>query len=102
MYCGECGKKLEKTSKFCSYCGASTTSQSDNTVNSSEENANVLLVIASFFVPILGLVLFAVYRDTKKKTSKACGIAALVSFILNIVVTVVCFIYFCIFLTLLT
>lgn len=101
MYCGECGKKLDKNSNFCPYCGASTASQNIDGINSNEESVNVLLVIASFFVPVLGLVLFAVYKDTKKKTSKACGIAALVSFILNIVITIFCFIYFCFFLTLL-
>ena len=35
-------------------------------------------------IPIVGLVLFLVWRDTKPKTSKAAGIGALVSVIVYV------------------
>ncbi len=34
----------------------------------------------SFFIPIVGLVLFLVWKDEKPHTAKVCGICALVSF----------------------
>lgn len=81
MYCGDCGKKLNSNSKFCPYCGSRVASENVTVVNSNEDSVNVLLVIASFLVPILGVVLFVIYKDKKTKTSKAYGIAALVGFI---------------------
>ncbi len=54
-----------------------------------EEKASVGLAILSFIIPLVGLILFIVKKDKKPKTAKACGICALVSFIINIVITVI-------------
>ncbi len=39
-------------------------------------------------IPVVGLVLFLVWRDEKPKTAKAAGIGALVSVILTILIYV--------------
>ncbi|MCX4249190.1 MAG: zinc-ribbon domain-containing protein [Bacilli bacterium] len=93
MYCGDCGKKLNSNSKFCPYCGSRVASENVTVVNSNEDSVNVLLVIASFLVPILGVVLFVIYKDKKTKTSKAYGIAALVGFISKMFFYVLYFIW---------
>lgn len=93
MYCGDCGKKLNSNSKFCPYCGSRVASENVTVVNSNEDSVNVLLVIASFLVPILGVVLFVIYKDKKSKTSKAYGIAALVGFISKMFFYVLYFIW---------
>lgn len=54
-----------------------------------ESKANVFLVIVSFIIPLVGLILFISDKKNNPKNSKACGIAALVSFVLNIVLTVI-------------
>ncbi len=36
-FCGECGKKVSKTAKFCQYCGASLTSKSVHSESEQEE-----------------------------------------------------------------
>ena len=36
-------------------------------------------------IPIAGLILFLVWKDTKPKTAKAAGIGALVSVIISVV-----------------
>jgi len=92
MYCGDCGKKLNSNSKFCPYCGSRVASE-NVTVVTNEDSVNVLLVIASFLVPILGVVLFVIYKDKKTKTSKAYGIAALVGFISKMFFYVLYFIW---------
>lgn len=54
-----------------------------------EEKANVGLAILSFFIPIVGLVLYLTQKNEKPKTAKACGKAALacviISFIFGII-----------------
>lgn len=41
------------------------------------------------FIPVVGLVLFLVWKDQKPKTAKAAGIGALVSVILSVLIYVV-------------
>ena len=62
---------------------------STNVGQGTEEKTNILLVIVSFLIPVVGLVIFLTYKDKQPKTSKACGISALVCFILNIVLVFV-------------
>ena len=52
-----------------------------------EEKASIGLAILSFFIPIVGIILFFAKKKTKPKTAKACGIAALISIVLCIVIS---------------
>lgn len=54
-----------------------------------EEKASVGLAILSFIIPLAGLIIFLVKKDSRPKTAKVSGICALVSFIINIVFTIV-------------
>lgn len=58
-----------------------------------EQKANVGLAILSFFIPIVGIVLYFTQKKEKPKTAKACGKAALaciiISFVLEIVIGVI-------------
>lgn len=54
-----------------------------------EEKASVGFAILSFFIPIAGLIIFLSKKNSRPKTAKASGICALVSFILQIILTVV-------------
>lgn len=54
-----------------------------------DEKANVGLAILSFFIPLVGLILFITKKDKQPKTAKACGISALVCVILSIISTVI-------------
>jgi len=48
------------------------------------DNGGFLWGLLGCCIPIVGLVLFLVWKDTKPKTSKAAGIGALVGVILMI------------------
>ena len=54
-----------------------------------EEKANIGLAILSFFIPLVGLILFLTQKDKKPKTAKACGLAALISFVLGIIFSII-------------
>lgn len=49
------------------------------------DNGGFLWGLLGFCIPIVGLILFLVWKDQKPKTSKAAGIGALVSVILGVV-----------------
>lgn len=54
-----------------------------------EEKASVGLAILSYIIPLAGLIIFLVNKDKRPKTAKVSGICALVSFIINIVLSVI-------------
>lgn len=117
MNCKWCGKEVDQTSKFCPNCGREILNNSmdqnmadikeeklDNLVqesqrinqeniNNAQEKVNVWFAILSYFVPIAGLIIFLVKKDKEPKTAKASGICALVSFIINIILIVVIFLF---------
>lgn len=47
--------------------------------------------ILGFFFPLVGLILFLVWKKNKKKAAKASGIGALVGFLLGLVSTIIMF-----------
>ena len=48
-----------------------------------KEKINIALLILSICFPIVGFVVFFVDKKSKPRTAKACGIAALVTFIVS-------------------
>lgn len=57
----------------------------ENNVNVAEDKGGFLWGLLGCCIPVVGLVLFLVWKDTKPKTAKAAGIGALVSVILLVV-----------------
>lgn len=63
-----------------------------------EENTNVvdnggfLWGLLGCCIPIVGLILFLVWKDTKPKTAKAAGIGALVSVCIAVVYYIIVFV----------
>ena len=78
-FCKNCGNQIEDNAATCPICGAS-----QNTTPQVTDNGGFLWGLLGCCIPIVGLVLFLVWKDTKPKTSKAAGIGALVGVILMI------------------
>ena len=60
----------------------------DDTVENPKDRGGFLWGLLGCCLPVVGLVLFLVWRDEKPKTAKAAGIGALVSVILTILIYV--------------
>ena len=48
------------------------------------DHGSIGYAILGFFAPMIGLILFLVWRNEKPKSAKQCGIGALISFILSV------------------
>lgn len=55
----------------------------NNNTDHTKEEINIALLILSICFPIVGFVVFFVDKKSKPRTAKACGIAALVTFIVS-------------------
>ena len=74
MYCRHCGQEIDDQTVICPHCGVTT--QATTPVI---DNGGIGWGFLGCCIPIVGLVLWLVWKDTKPKTAKALGIGALVS-----------------------
>lgn len=80
-YCKNCGAQIDDGVTNCPNCGASQGSTTPPVV----DNGGFLWGLLGCCIPIVGLVLFLVWKDTKPKTAKAAGIGALVAVVIWII-----------------
>lgn len=61
-------------------------------MDNSNDNGGFLWGLLGCCIPVVGLILFLVWKDQKPKTAKAAGIGALVSVILWVVFYIIYFV----------
>ena len=96
MYCKNCGKEINNDAEFCPYCGTST-NENNNIPNMTKQNQSTNpsdtgsagWAVLGFFVPLVGLILYLVWRDTEPKNAKMAGKGALISVIISVVLTII-------------
>ncbi|SHJ82860.1 zinc-ribbon domain-containing protein [Clostridium cavendishii DSM 21758] len=74
MFCKNCGQEIDDKAHICIHCGVAT-----NSNPALVDNGGFGWGVLGCCIPIVGLVLFLVWKDSKPKTAKAAGIGALVS-----------------------
>lgn len=101
MYCSNCGNQIPDGAQFCSYCGQKTSAptQSQNSSSyrgdnyhnqtynpkGSEDRASIGLNILSFFIPIVGFVLYFQWKQNTPQKAQSILISAIVGFISGVV-----------------
>jgi hypothetical protein len=108
-FCKNCGKEIEENVAYCGNCGAAqapeatveptveptpvqTATQYQTAPQQEPDNGGFGWGLLGCCVPIVGLILFLVWKDTKPKTAKAAGIGALVSVIATVIIYIVYFV----------
>lgn len=79
-FCRNCGAQIDDQAVVCPKCGVA-----QGAGMSTSDGGEILWGLLGCCIPLVGLILFLVWKDTKPKTSKAAGIGALVG-VLSIVV----------------
>ena len=83
-FCKNCGKEIAENAVACEFCGEAQSPVVDN--------GGFGWGLLGCCIPVVGLILFLVWKDTKPKTSKAAGIGALVSVIASVLFYIVYFV----------
>ena len=99
MYCPNCGEPIPDGAKFCYKCGSSLGDgySRDTRVDPSAYNydsGSFGWAVLGFFIPLVGLILYLVWKDEKPKSAKRAGKGALVSVILYLIVIAIYVIVF--------
>ena len=82
MFCKNCGAEIDDKAIVCPKCGVA---QQPEVV----DNGGFLWGLLGCCIPIVGLILFLVWKDSKPKTAKAAGIGALVAVIVGVLYYIV-------------
>ena len=79
MYCRKCGKEVDDEAVICPYCGCSTSGGKAN------DSKSMGYAVLGFFLPVVGFILWLVWKDEYPLRASSCGKGALVSVILSVV-----------------
>ncbi len=109
MYCRNCGHEVKDGDTFCTNCGAlvdsSNNANNTNSTNNTNENkvnynsnvyvdhGNPSIAALSFFVPVMGLILFLIWKKLKPKTAKQAGKLALIGAVIKLFFIYIPFIF---------
>lgn len=86
MYCKNCGKEINDEAVICPECGVQ-----QKELTASNDTGGFGWGLLGCCIPIVGLILFLVWKDSKPKTAKAAGIGALVCVVAYILMYVLLF-----------
>lgn len=86
MYCRNCGKEIKDNTVQCPYCNVTivTTSQQDK--------ASIGWGILGFCIPIAGLILYLMWKDTEQAQAKMVAKGAIVAVAFFLVCRIIDFI----------
>lgn len=98
-FCSNCGSCLDEKAYICPSCGVKITNYDDiQRSNISNDDGGFGWGILGFFFPLVGLILYLVYKKDRPRTASSVGKGALISFIcgtlLYVIVAIIFGVYF--------
>lgn len=80
-YCPNCGTKVNKEQDICLNCGCFLKKEEPPRQKSNIDP--IAWAVLGFFVPVAGLILFLIWKDSQPEDAKAAGKGALISVIVS-------------------
>ena len=87
-FCKQCGQQIDDNAVVCPNCGAAQQENPQVTPQVTPavvDNGGFGWGLLGFLIPIVGLILFLVWKDTKPLSAQQAGKGALIGFIIGIV-----------------
>lgn len=81
-YCTKCGKEIMDEAIVCPGCGCSQ--QAGNGVTT-QDSSSFGWALLGFCIPVVGLILYLIWKDNTPLKAKSAGKGALVSVIISVV-----------------
>lgn len=93
-YCTKCGAEIDNEAVICPKCGVPQPGKQAHVASNSKDVGGFGWGLLGFCVPIIGLILYLVWKDTQPLNGKAAGKGALIGFIVSIVSSIIYYIVF--------
>ncbi|MBR4072643.1 MAG: zinc ribbon domain-containing protein [Clostridia bacterium] len=87
MFCRNCGKEIDDNAVICVNCGHAVNNAP--AVAAVEDKVSVGLVILAILIPLFGFIYWPVKSGQTPKRARACGIAAIISFVVSFLFSVI-------------
>lgn len=97
LRCASCGTVFPDGSQFCPKCGAPANNASRYTYNVPQDAPSAGFAVLGFFFPLIGLILYLVWKDQTPLKAKSSGMGALTGFISNVIFSVLFAIIYVVF-----
>lgn len=90
MYCRNCGKEIDDNAYICIHCGVKVQEEkSTKEINEAADNGSkVGWGFLCWFFPIVGLILYCIWKTERPKTALVCGNCALASIIVGVILSI--------------
>ncbi len=85
-YCTKCGHELVDEAIICTNCGCAVTPAKGA---DPADAPNMGFAVLSFFIPLVGLILYLIFKDRFPQKAKSCGKGAIIGFVTGIVLSVI-------------
>jgi uncharacterized membrane protein YvbJ len=98
MYCKKCGQQVDDNAMFCPYCVESLQQngyytqqsyQTQPTKNGEQDGSSAGFNVLSFFFPLVGLILYIVWKDSLPIRAKNIGKWALIGFCVGVGIEII-------------
>jgi len=93
-YCSNCGKKLVDGADVCMNCGKLVSNVKPKSDVSQEDSGSNWFIVLGIFMPMIGLILYLVWKNTMPDTAHKCGLGALIGVISGIAIWLICLFLF--------
>ena len=80
-FCQHCGKEIMDKAVICPGCGCSVQEVNNTQATEADQTVSAGLVVLSVLIPLFGIIYWPVKAKTRPKCAKACGIAAIISWV---------------------
>ncbi len=87
-FCKNCGSEIDDKAVICPKCGVA-----QNSNPAVVDNGGFGYGLLGCCIPLIGLILWLVWKDTKPVTAKSAGKGALIGFILSVVGYIIYFVF---------
>ncbi|MBP5242247.1 MAG: zinc ribbon domain-containing protein [Clostridia bacterium] len=89
MYCKHCGQEIKDDATFCPFCGGAVnvepTAQAQGPAVGNGDAPSTGYAVLGFFIPIVGLILYLIWKQQYPLRAKSAGKGALIGFIVSII-----------------
>lgn len=86
MFCSKCGQEINNDAVVCIHCGCAVAAAKTAV---KEDEVNIGLCVLSGFIPLFGLIYWAIQFKTYPKTAKACGLTALIVWVCTFFISMI-------------
>ncbi|MFJ7408514.1 MULTISPECIES: zinc ribbon domain-containing protein [unclassified Lysinibacillus] len=93
MYCPNCGSTINENAEICIQCGVNVLKFNNQVTVAKNDKPNIWVNVLSLCCfPLLGIIIYFVWKDTQPKAAKSALIFALFGLAISIIFAIISFV----------